>query len=255
MTLPRLQLQQGWEGRTKPPCTIQQPSSRLYVSQVTMSLRLPKGCPPPFLCYFPLCTPAPSPPAELVAERTEPGAESIHSGSAGCLRSPNVLTHGIPQYSRGASSPGQLKGKVRKGKTWTTRSPTFLLGFGCGGAQVLASRKGSTFRKHQEPTTGLKTGGCVPARLGQSPPQLPPAASHPVHTCLGPGGLRCRQPSGPGQRGGVGGPAWPHQRHPAYPRLLTKASRACSAPPQPGTVKLMCPGLLSPSLDQRAPPP
>lgn len=98
-------------------------------------------------------------------------------------------------------------------------------------AQVLMSRKGSTFRKHQEPTTGLKTGGCVPAGLGQSPPSflpLPPIQFTPA------GGLEDsgadRQPSSPGQRGGVGGPAWPHQRHPASPRLLTKAPRALLSP-------------------------
>lgn len=46
MTLPSPQLQQGWEGGTKPPCTIRHPSSSLCVSQVTMSLRIPKDCPP-----------------------------------------------------------------------------------------------------------------------------------------------------------------------------------------------------------------
>lgn len=109
------------------------------------------------------------------------------------------------------------------------------------------SRKGSTFRKHQEPTTGLKSGGCVPARLGHSPPQLPPLPPIQFTPAWGLEDSGAdRQPSSPGQRGRVGGPAWPHQRHPAYPRLLTKASRAllshapawtCQAhvprPPQP----------------------
>ena len=129
-----------------------------------------------------------------MAERRELGAESVHLGSAGCLKLPNVLTCGIPQYCQGTSfSPGQLKGKLRRGNTWTTLSQT-LLGFGCGGTQMPMSRKGSTFWKRPEPTAGQQTAGWVPARLGQSPLQLPPPASHPAHTCLLPRRLRCTRP-------------------------------------------------------------
>lgn len=119
-------------------------------------------------------------------------------------------------------------------------------------AQVLMSRKGSTFRKHQEPTSGLNTGGCVPVRLGQGPPQLPPPppASHPVHTCLGgEGGLEDSGADSPpvpgrgaewvGQRGHIKGtqpipdallrPPGPAQPHPNL-ELSSSCAQASSAP-------------------------
>lgn len=165
--------------------------------RVTMFLRLPGGWGSPhfFSVLFPpphLCTPAP-----LLAHFTQSWWLKGQSQGQDPLIQGLWDTSGQPQRAPGdcllpgtAAVESSELGKPEKGHGLNHSKPSASPWIWMWPGQVLASAKGSVFWKHPEGTTGGKTGGPVPARLGQkapkadraSPPQIPspycPSISH-----------------------------------------------------------------------------
>lgn len=195
--------------------------------QVTMFLRLP-----PFLLpfIFFLCTPSPiAGPRhpELVAERADPGAEQGIQGP-----------REVPWYSWGtAFSSALLRGKLRQREarkgTWpqTLQAQRFPLDWdmarpGAGIRKRFSILETSRMHDRQEDRRLPCQPGwdrTLPRRTEPALPRWPLPTAQPAHTCLGPGLAK---------QGGVGLPERPHQRHPGYPRFLTRPPEPCSAPPQ-----------------------